>query len=188
MLSAISTTATALIDRALLLNPNLAWAWLFSGWVRVWLRRSRRRRIERVTRAMRLSPNDPHIFDMHTAHRMRSFYCRSLRRGSVMGRSGGAGAAELMPCNAYLARKPMPWRGGRSRRRRPWRMCVELDPALRLSNLRDLLPDPATGGLCQDGKRACDWPACRNDCGMASAPPSSVSSVSHSPLRSNNNS
>jgi adenylate cyclase len=27
----------ALIDRALLLNPNLAWAWLFSGWVRVWL-------------------------------------------------------------------------------------------------------------------------------------------------------
>ena len=27
----------ALIDRALVLNPNLAWAWLFSGWTKVWL-------------------------------------------------------------------------------------------------------------------------------------------------------
>ena len=26
----------ALIERALALNPNLAWAWLFSGWVKVW--------------------------------------------------------------------------------------------------------------------------------------------------------
>ena len=29
--------AKLLIGRALALNPNLAWAWLFSGWVRVWL-------------------------------------------------------------------------------------------------------------------------------------------------------
>ena len=27
----------ALIDRAIALNPNLAWAWYFSGWVKVWL-------------------------------------------------------------------------------------------------------------------------------------------------------
>jgi hypothetical protein len=28
---------TAPQDRALALNPNLAWAWLYSGWVNVWI-------------------------------------------------------------------------------------------------------------------------------------------------------
>src|SRR5262249_21693766 len=44
----------ALIDRSLSLNPNWAWAWLFSGWARVWAGEPETA-IEHVTRAMRLS-------------------------------------------------------------------------------------------------------------------------------------
>jgi TolB-like protein/class 3 adenylate cyclase/Tfp pilus assembly protein PilF len=56
----------ALIDRALQLNPNLAMAWLFSGWVKVWLGEPEVA-IEHLARAMRLSPNDPNVFNMQAA-------------------------------------------------------------------------------------------------------------------------
>src|SRR4029450_5955711 len=49
----------ALTDRALALNPNSAWAWLWSGYVRVWLGDSEAA-IDRVSRALRLNPSDPH--------------------------------------------------------------------------------------------------------------------------------
>jgi TolB-like protein len=56
----------AFIDQALVLNPNLAWAWLFSGYVKAWLGEPEVT-IERVTRAMRLSPQDSQFFNMQTA-------------------------------------------------------------------------------------------------------------------------
>jgi adenylate cyclase len=51
----------ALIDRALTLNPNLATAWRFSGYVRVFLGQPDLA-IEHLQRAVRLSPLDPLIF------------------------------------------------------------------------------------------------------------------------------
>jgi TolB-like protein/class 3 adenylate cyclase len=51
----------ALIDRALVLNPNLAAAWRFSGYVRVFLGEPDLA-IEHLERAIRLSPLDPLIF------------------------------------------------------------------------------------------------------------------------------
>jgi TolB-like protein/tetratricopeptide (TPR) repeat protein len=53
--------AAALIDRALQLNPNLAEAWHFSGWVRIYLGEPESA-IEHLTHAMRLSPLDPLTF------------------------------------------------------------------------------------------------------------------------------
>jgi adenylate cyclase len=50
-----------LINRALVLNPNLATAWLLSGWIRGFLGEPEVA-IEHLTRAMRLSPLDPLIF------------------------------------------------------------------------------------------------------------------------------
>jgi tetratricopeptide (TPR) repeat protein len=58
--------AVDLIDRAIALNPNLAMAWLFSGWTRVWLGEPELA-IEHVARAMRLSPHDPQIATMYAA-------------------------------------------------------------------------------------------------------------------------
>ncbi|MGA8396341.1 MAG: adenylate/guanylate cyclase domain-containing protein, partial [Pseudolabrys sp.] len=53
--------AAALIDRALQLNPNLAEAWHFSGWVRIYLGEPEAA-IEHLAHAMRLSPLDPLTF------------------------------------------------------------------------------------------------------------------------------
>jgi tetratricopeptide (TPR) repeat protein len=51
----------ALIDRALVLNPNLAAAWRFSGYARVFIGEPDLA-IEHLERAVRLSPLDPLIF------------------------------------------------------------------------------------------------------------------------------
>jgi TolB-like protein/class 3 adenylate cyclase len=59
----------ALIDRALVLNSNLAEAWFCGGWVKNWLGEPEPA-IERFARAMRLSPLDPRVLRMRsgTAH------------------------------------------------------------------------------------------------------------------------
>jgi TolB-like protein/Tfp pilus assembly protein PilF len=56
----------AMIERALALNPNAAWAWLFSGWTKVW-QGEPERALERIARAAALSPQDPQFFNMRTA-------------------------------------------------------------------------------------------------------------------------
>jgi TolB-like protein/class 3 adenylate cyclase len=50
--------AAACIDRAIILNPNLTWAWYHGGWVSAWCGEPEEA-IERFTRALRLSPLDP---------------------------------------------------------------------------------------------------------------------------------
>src|SRR5258706_58825 len=59
----------ALVDRALVLNSNLAEAWNFGGWVKNWLGEPVSA-IERFARAMRLSPLDPALLRIRsgTAH------------------------------------------------------------------------------------------------------------------------
>jgi len=59
----------ALVDRALVLNSNLAGAWHWGGWVKNWLGEPEAA-IERFERAMRLSPLDPRAIGMRagTAH------------------------------------------------------------------------------------------------------------------------
>jgi len=67
--------ADTLTERALALNPNLAWAWLFSGWVKVSLGDTDSA-IERLERAMRLSPQDPQIYSMQSAIACAHFVAR----------------------------------------------------------------------------------------------------------------
>ncbi len=55
----------AMIERGLALDPNLAWGWLFSGWTKVWLG-DWESALERMQRAIRLSPQDPQFFNMQT--------------------------------------------------------------------------------------------------------------------------
>jgi TolB-like protein/class 3 adenylate cyclase/tetratricopeptide (TPR) repeat protein len=63
----------ALTDQAIALNPNFAWAWLFSGWVRLWLGEPDEV-INRVARAMRLNPTDPHSQTMYHAIAIAHFF------------------------------------------------------------------------------------------------------------------
>jgi TolB-like protein len=59
-------TGSGLIDRALVLNPNLAVAWHYSGWVRA-LMGEPEVAIKHATQAMRLSPSDPQLNRTQTA-------------------------------------------------------------------------------------------------------------------------
>jgi TolB-like protein len=59
-------TGAELIERALALNPNLASAWAFSAWVRIW-GGDPEGGLERAGRAMQMSPHDPHMSNMQAA-------------------------------------------------------------------------------------------------------------------------
>jgi tetratricopeptide (TPR) repeat protein len=54
------------VDRAIVLNPNLALAWAVSGWLRMYLG-EHTDAIVRLERAMRLSPLDLHAYRLQTA-------------------------------------------------------------------------------------------------------------------------
>lgn len=58
------STASSMIDKALALDPNSAWAWNRSGWVRSYLGETDRA-IEHFNRSLRLSPFDPMVFNCH---------------------------------------------------------------------------------------------------------------------------
>ena len=127
----------ALIDRALVLNPNLARAWNLSGWVRIWLGQPEIA-IEHLARAMRLSPLDPafHAAQIATAHahffagrydEASSWAEKALREqpnfshGWHMAAASHAFAGRLEQAQKALAR------------------LRQLEPGLLVSNLRDEL-------------------------------------------------
>jgi TolB-like protein len=128
----------ALIERALRLNPNLAWAWLFSGWVKVWTGEPEEA-IERVARAMRLSPNDSQIFSMQTATAAAHFFAGrhaeafSWADMAVREKPGFLLASATAAASGALAGRAEDAASALARLRR----C---EPSLRLSNLRDFFP------------------------------------------------
>ena len=65
------------IERALLLNPNLAAAWSVGGWVKIYIGEPEVA-IEYEARAMRLSPLDPFSYVMQTGTAFAHFFRRSL--------------------------------------------------------------------------------------------------------------
>jgi TolB-like protein len=76
----------ALIDRSIEINPNLAWAWLYSGWVKASLGEPDLA-IRRLKRARELSPLDPQSFSIWAAiafaHFVAGSYAESLFSAEV---------------------------------------------------------------------------------------------------------
>ena len=129
----------AMIERALALNPNLGLAWGFSAWAKVWLGEPAMA-IERAERALRLSPQDPRLYSVLCAIAYAQFMAgrdeeavawaeKSLRErpdyGPVATRIVAAGCA-------YLGRK--------EKAAKAIARLRALDPGLRISTLKDLVP------------------------------------------------
>ena len=127
----------ALIDQAITLNPNLAWAWIFSGWVKVSLGEPEAA-IERISHAMRLSPHDPYIFGMQSA--MASAHLaagRYAEASSWAERSSRAKPDYLLAACIVAASRAL---AGRIEDARNAVATVRrLDPELRVSNLRSVI-------------------------------------------------
>jgi TolB-like protein len=128
----------ALIDRALQFDPNLASAWLSSGWVKVWLGEPEVA-IKHISRAMRLSPHDPHMFNMRAATASAHFFAG--RYAEALSWAGAAAreqpnhliAACMCAASSALTGRPTEAQKAMARLR-------QLEPTLRISNLRDLTP------------------------------------------------
>jgi adenylate cyclase len=76
-------TGEALIDRAIGINPNLAVAWVMGGWLKIWLGEPDTA-VERIGRAMRLSPLDPYMPRMHNAMAHAQFYAGRYEEASAL--------------------------------------------------------------------------------------------------------
>ena len=147
----------ALIERALGLNPNLAWAWHFSGFTKAYLGEPETA-IEHAARAMRLSPQDPQIFAMQTATALAHFFAGRDDEALSMGGNGGAGAAELprrvMHGRGERARSPAgPGGGGSNGPPSP-----DQSRASPLQSRRDLIP-LRRPRISTAGPTACERPA-----------------------------
>jgi len=124
------------IDRALELNPNLAMAWFFGGWVKIWLG-EQDAAIERFTRAMRLSPLDPYVPRMQNGTAHAHFFAGRYEEASswaamvLRERPDFHDGLRIAAASNALADRPEPAQKAVARLRR-------LDPALRVSNLGNI--------------------------------------------------
>lgn len=125
----------ALVDRALVLNPNLSAAWYLSGFQRI-ARGDHDAAIERFARAMRLSPLDPEMVRMQTgtamAHLLAGRFDNALEWAERAFRElpGFLLVAGIIAASHALA-------GRAAEAERAMQHLRQLDPTLRLSNLKD---------------------------------------------------
>jgi len=125
----------ALINRALMLNPNLTTAWYASGWVRSFLGETDVA-IEHLARAMRLSPLDPLMFLMQAATAVAHFVAGSYPEAVEWATKASweqpnfLGAIRNLAASSALCGRLDEAQKALARARR-------LDPDLRISNLKD---------------------------------------------------
>jgi TolB-like protein/Tfp pilus assembly protein PilF len=145
-------------DRALDLNPNLAWAWLFSGLVKIWLGEPEVA-LERIARAMRLSPHDPHIGNMQGATAWAHFFAGRYAEALSWAETAVREQPNLMFASCVAAASGA--LGGRlAEAQRATARVRQLDPALRVSNLKDFFPTRRAEDLArwEEGMRKAGLP------------------------------
>ncbi|PZM12828.1 winged helix-turn-helix domain-containing tetratricopeptide repeat protein [Rhizobium tubonense] len=148
----------ALLDRAVLLNPNLAPAWFLGGFLRAFHGETEGA-IEHFARAVRLSPLDPEMFRMQAGTALAHFFAGRLDTASSWAEKATRNlpsfliAVSLAAASHALAGRPEEARAAMRRMR-------ELDPSLRVSNLKDWLPihRPEDFAAFADGLRRAGLP------------------------------
>jgi TolB-like protein/class 3 adenylate cyclase len=149
----------AMVDRALVLNSNLAEAWFWGGWMKNWLGEPEIA-IERFTRGMRLNPLDPSTSGVHAGMSHAHFFLRhyddaiawaamalqeipDFQPAIRMDAAGNAMAGRLEQAHEAVAH------------------LRQLNPALRVSNLKDVLGPyrrPQDLSLYEEGLRKAGLP------------------------------
>jgi TolB-like protein len=128
---------SALIDRALALNPNLAMAWLASAWAHIWLGEPEVA-LERLARAVRLSPLD-RTFGMQTvaacAHFLAGRYAEAApwAEKALREQDNYLIAISILAASYALTGRAADARNAMARIR-------QRDPTLRIANLKEAFP------------------------------------------------
>ncbi len=128
----------ALIDRSLDLNPNLAWAWHFSALAKAFMGEPEIA-IERAARAMRLSPQDPQTFGMRIAAAHAHFFAGRYEEALASAESAVREQPNFF-VGLCVAAAGGALAGRQEEAEKAMKRLRELNPGLRLSNLKSLLP------------------------------------------------
>jgi TolB-like protein len=148
----------ALLDRALVLNPNLAAAWFLGGFLRVWHGESDGA-IEYFGRAMRLSPLDAETYRMQAGMAVAHLFAGRFDAASSWAEKAFRDLPSFLMVVSIIAASHA-LAGRTDEGRRAMDHLRQLDPALRISNLRDWLPihRPEDLATFSDGLRRAGLP------------------------------
>jgi TolB-like protein len=130
--------AATLVDRALMLNPNLAGAWWASGWTRIRLCEADLA-IEHFAQAMRLSPLDPHTIAMQAGTALAHFLAGRYQEAASWAEKGLWEQTNYLTTllvaaasNALAGRLP--------EAQKAMARLRELHPTMRVSNIKNWAP------------------------------------------------
>lgn len=150
--------SVALLDRAKMLNPNLAAAWFLGGFVRVW-RGDPDGAIAHFTQAMRLSPLDPEMYRMQAGMAAAHLFAKRFDEASSWAAKSFRDLPTFLLVVAFIAASHA-LAGRTDEARRAMQHLRQLDPTLRISNLTDYLPirRPQDLATFSDGLRKAGLP------------------------------
>jgi adenylate cyclase len=127
----------ALIDKALLINPNLAAAWFLGGFLRLWIG-DPEGATAHFERATRLSPLDPEMYRMQAGMAMAHLFAGRFDTASSLAETVFRHLPSfLMPIGVMAASHALA--GRQDEAERAMTRLRELDPTLRISRLADWL-------------------------------------------------
>ena len=150
----------ALLDRALVLNPNLAAAWFLGGFLRVW-RGEPDDAIEHFARAMRLSPLDPEMYRMQAGMAMAHLFAGRFDAASSWAEKAFRDLPSFLMVSAS-SRRAMRLPAGPTRRGRRCTICASSIPRC-ASPISRIGSRSAGRKISPPSRTACERPGCRND-------------------------
>jgi TolB-like protein len=128
----------ALLDRALVLNPNLVSAWFLGGFLRVW-HGEPESAIEYFEQAMRLSPRDPEMYRMQAGVATAHMFAGRLDAASSWAEKAYRNLPSFLMVVAIIAASHA-LAGRLDQASRAMTHLRQLDPAFRISDVREWLP------------------------------------------------
>jgi TolB-like protein len=128
----------ALIDKALVLNPNLAAAWFLGGFLRT-VRGDPDAAIEFLTRAMRFSPLDPEMFRMQAGMALSHLFAGRFDEASSWAEQSFREAPTFLAVVAISAASHA-LAGRMEQARIAMERLHRLDPTFRISSIEEWMP------------------------------------------------
>lgn len=148
----------ALLDRALVLNPNLAAAWFLAGFLRA-ERGDPDDAVEHIARAIRLSPLDPEMFRMQAGMALAHLFAGRFDAASSWAEKSFRDFPSFLMVSGIIAASHA-LAGRTDDARQAMRHLRQLDPTLRVSSLGEWLPirRPQHLAIFADGLRKAGLP------------------------------
>ena len=148
----------ALIDRALVLNPNLAFAWALGGYARMW-DGDVEGALARFSQAIRLSPLDPEMYRIKAGIAAAHMFAGRYDLASSWAEESFLHMPSFLMVLAVIAASHA-LAGRKERARRAMARLRELDSHLRVSSLSDYLVirSPEHQEIFKDGLRKAGLP------------------------------